>query len=178
MFAVAIAGHPLLILAGVAFVVLAVIWHLGSMTSAILLGIGAGWGVYKLVALVGASTVTTVLIGCAAGAGVILGSAFCLMFLSAMVSDMKSRRRPRYPWMQVAKLAALLSGPAFAGSWLAWTIIAESKPPIGTIEQGFYVVLGGVVFAGFAFLRWRYLINSLLKEEIDAPTERPRLSRR
>jgi hypothetical protein len=60
--------------------------------------------------------VTAVPIGCAVGAGVIFGGAFCLVFLSAVVSEIKARRHPKYPWMRVAELAALLSGPAFAGS--------------------------------------------------------------
>lgn len=159
MFAAFLGWHLLLIAAGLAFLMLTLIWHLGPMTSILLMGGAIGIEVYRHVPPTEVGSLWAILIALVSAAAAVGLGILCLGVLVGFCLELKRRSSRLYVLARLAEAAIVASGPALVAGWVTWTIIVENGLPVTASQRVAYVAIAGLSFAAFAYGRWRFLMR-------------------
>lgn len=159
MLAVLLGWHMLLIFAGLSFLMLTLIWHLGAMTSILLMGGTIGIGVYRYLPLTEVGGIWAMLIALVSAAAAIGLGILCLGALVGLCLELKRRSSKLYVLARLAEAAIVTSGPAWVAGWATWTIIVENGLPATAYQRATYAAIAGLSFAAFAYGRWRFLMR-------------------
>lgn len=169
MFAIMLGWHLFVIAAGLAFILSAAVWHLGALTTPLLLGGFAGVWIYKLA--LGLESGKLIGVACAllGGAAAAWIGAVGVGALAGAALQLKRSNSRLHRLMRSVEVATVTAGPAFAAGWIAWKVIVENRLPVSDLQRLMYVGLSAATFAGFAYARWYFTMGRAIREGIDEP---------
>lgn len=165
MFAIMLGWHLFVIVAGLVFILSAAVWHLGALTTPLLLGGFAGVWIYKLA--LGLESGKLIGVACAllGGAATAWVGALGVGALAGAALQLKRSNSRFYRLMRSVEVATVTAGPAFAAGWIAWKVIVENRLPVSDLQRLMYVGFSAAAFAAFSYTRWHFTIAKALREE-------------